>query len=90
MSFDLCFYRETPKEEPKKGLIGSVKGFLGQEDNKTEDKAILTFISSFGHFSGPELCHDGFDAGYLNGTTGTHIVFSRHRRVHENLSSERS
>lgn len=88
MSYDLYFYGKTPEAEPKKGLSGIVKGIVGQSDEKVRDKAMLEFLSSFGNVPGPELCSDGFDAGYLNEKTGTHVVFSMHRKTIPDIESD--
>jgi hypothetical protein len=78
--FDLYFYRRTPYAEPEKGFSGFINGVMGQSEEKSEDKEVLKSLSSYGNFSGPEITSDGFDAGYMNKRTGTHVVFSRHRK----------
>jgi hypothetical protein len=80
MSFDLYFYRKTSESEPEKGFSRLIKGITGKSDEKIEDKAMLEFLSSYENFPGPEITRDGFDSGYLNEKTGTHVVFSQHRR----------
>lgn len=65
-----------------------MKGIVGQGKEKSDDKTMLEFFSSFGNFPGPEKCGDGFDAGYLNEKTGTHVVFSMHRNKVPEMDSE--
>lgn len=79
MSYDLYFYHEKIEKSQKKGISGFITGLLQPGKVIDSERNIIDFLSSFGNFSGPEYCKDGFDAGYLNEKTGTCVSFSLHR-----------
>jgi len=80
MSYDLYFYMKNGGATVKRGFIGSLMGSHSNKPTVLAEKELLSYLTSYGHFSGVKKTDNGFEAIYHNKDTEATATFAFNRR----------
>jgi len=80
MSYDLYFYMKSGGAAAKRGFIGSLMGSRGNKPTILAEKELLSYLTSYGHFSGIKKTDSGFESTYYNRDTEATAIFAFNRK----------